>query len=112
MDPTFSLPPRSSPWTRKTGDMPPLCLLLGLTYQELQLEILFLSSVQLQFHFTFNLRTYFIGGKNCGVFSCDYYNKILQYEDTSNMWRPAGKMKTPRYGHSVAPVDDVSQLCG
>ena len=45
MDPTFSLPLRSSPWTLKTGDQPGLCLLLEMVCQELQLETLFLTMV-------------------------------------------------------------------
>merc|ERR1711988_132841 len=56
------------------------------------------------------------GGKYCtgGVFSyeCSDLDDILQYNMTSDTWRPAGKMKTPRYYHSVAPVDDISQFCG
>ena len=43
---TLSPPPRSSPWALETGWRLPLCLLLEMVCQELQLEILFLSSVR------------------------------------------------------------------
>ena len=41
----------------------------------------------------------------------DYYRDIFQYKEKTDTWIPAGKMKTPRAGHSVAPIDDISQLC-
>ena len=54
-----------------------------------------------------NLRTHFTGGEWSGR----TYDDILEYEGTSDTWRTAGKMKTPRYYHSVAPVDDISKFC-
>jgi len=51
---------------------------------------------------------YVFGGDGSGSGSLD---DILQYEETTDAWRPAGKMKTVRYYHSVAPVDDISQFC-
>ena len=66
------------------------------------------GKIYIQTHFTFTLKTYFTGGQ----FNYDtYYDDILEYEQTTDTWRPAGKMKTPRTEHSVGPVDDISQLC-
>ena len=108
MDPTISLPPRSSLWTVMTGDWPSHFQVLEVTCQELLWGTLYLSSVRFTVNFTFNLRTHFTGGYYDGG---NYYDDILQYEETSDAWRPAGKMNTPRYVHSVAPVDDISQFC-
>ena len=109
METTISLPPRSWPWALETGWRLPLCLLLDITCQELQLEIRFMSSVRFTMNFTFNLRTHFTGGYYYS--GGNYYDDILQYEEKTDTWSPAGKMKTPRAGHSVAPVDDISQFC-
>ena len=61
------------------------------------------------------MRTHFTGGEyydfDIREHEYDYYDEIVQYEEKSNSWKPAGKMKTPRSRHSVAPVDDISQLC-
>ena len=43
---TISLPLNYSTWTLTTGDLPALCLLLELISQELQSEILCISSVR------------------------------------------------------------------
>ena len=46
---------------------------------------------------------YSSGGYDGGV-----KDNIWRYLSISDTWSEAGKMKTPRYGLSVAPTDDVS----
>jgi len=65
-------------------------------------------------------REYFSGatlGNSVFVFggsdeiSDHYYDDIFEYNPVDDAWRQVGKLKTLRFGHSVVPVDDISQLC-
>ena len=46
-----------------------------------------------------------------------YPNEIIRYDPARNGWKDASnnaawKMTTPRWGHSVAPRNEVSDFCG
>ena len=43
--------------------------------------------------------------------SWNYLDEILRYDPASDTWTAAGRMKTPRYYHSVMSLGDISGLC-
>ena len=41
-----------------------------------------------------------------------YYDEIFTYNSALDSWNITGRMRQPRACHVVAPIADVSQLCG
>ena len=59
---------------------------------------------------------YIVGGMYYRTTGSNYYSDIYRYDPARNSWldggaNAAGRMKTSRYDHAVAPLAGVSQFC-
>ena len=59
---------------------------------------------------------YIVGGMYYRTTGSTYYSDIYRYDPARNSWldgggNAAGRMKTSRYDHAVAPLAGVSQFC-